>query len=100
MDLRSVLRRVATSLRDVWSGERTGCDPIDHPEILRMTLRQLADLPFEPYVRDDCRNGGESPADEPVTMARVWSPRIGEDVSFSLGPISRDKLDARGRHTG
>jgi hypothetical protein len=31
------------------------CDPLDHPAIRRMSLRELADLPFNRTCRDNCK---------------------------------------------
>jgi hypothetical protein len=30
------------------------CDPLDHPELRRMTLAELADLPMPTYARKTC----------------------------------------------
>jgi hypothetical protein len=51
MDLVTTARRVLGRLRARLSAEEAERDPIDHPDIRGMDLAQLADLPFDPYVR-------------------------------------------------
>ena len=30
------------------------CEPLDHPELSRMTLAELADLPMPAYIKENC----------------------------------------------
>lgn len=57
MDLRVVARRALDRIRDRLAAESTERDPIDDPDIRRMDLKQLADLPFEPYLRAGAASG-------------------------------------------
>jgi hypothetical protein len=42
-------------------------DPFDHPEVMRMSLRELADLPWPRHEPDQ----GTSPREEPVDNSDV-----------------------------
>lgn len=49
--LRSILPHPAQWLRDTAGEARWECDPLAHPAVQRMSLDELADLPFEPEQR-------------------------------------------------
>ena len=34
--------------------DERGVEPLDHPEIARMTLAELADLPMPIYTKENC----------------------------------------------
>ena len=36
--------------------EDWNCDPLSHPDLKRMSLQALADLPFDPAAFRDCSN--------------------------------------------
>ncbi len=40
------------------------CDPLSHPDLEKMSLNALADLPFDPMAIHDCPDQLEEPASE------------------------------------
>ena len=36
------------------AADSTNLEPLDHPELSRMTLAQLADLPMPAYTKENC----------------------------------------------